>query len=86
MEFTHPSFATQNIFFNKTYDRMIEVLVNFRAFILKREQIPGQPQHMIKWQRIRRIADYQDELQFGSIHLEFFSPCFSRYMCAEKKE
>ena len=85
MEFVHPSYSTQKIYLNDRKEHMIEVLMH-RSFFYVKEQIPGQPAHMIKWRLIRRIFDYPMELQSeDQMILNYFSPCFQRYMVLDKK-
>lgn len=85
LEYVHPSYSYQQVFFNKEKDRMIEVLQNYRTFFYKRVQQPGQPEHMVKWELIRRVNDYPVELEIDNGRIEFFTPCFSRYIVTDKK-
>lgn len=86
LEYIHPHFSDwQYVFLNKEKDRMIEVQSFFRCFFYRRVPVPGQPEHVCKWELIRRIADYPTDLQVDYQRLEFFSPSFSRYIVADKK-
>jgi hypothetical protein len=89
LDYVHPFYENdwQYIFINKEKDRMIEVLSFFRTFFYRKVAIPGQPEHMCKWELIRRIDDFPTDLYTGNYwRLEFFSPCFSRYLVADKKQ
>ena len=71
------------MYFNKQKDRMVEVLQNYRAFFYKKVDLPGKP-NQVHWELIRRIDDYPSEFDAMGIDC-FFSPCFSRYVCTDKR-
>lgn len=65
---------------------MIEVLQNYKTNFYKKVVVPETNPPQVKWQFIRRIYDFPSDL-WGADNdrLEFFSPCFSKYIITDKK-
>ena len=85
LEFVHPHYGYQRVFINKNMDKMITILLNYRTFVYNRVNTDPSDETKYKWQVLRGIKSYPNELDNDPKFLEFFSPCFTRYMTVDKK-
>ena len=85
LEFVHPHYGYQRVFFNKDLTKMITILLNYRTFVYKRVNTDPTDETKFKWQVIRCIKSYPNDLDNEPKFLEFFSPCFTRYLTIDKK-
>jgi hypothetical protein len=69
-------------------DTMVTVLVNLRCYFYRAITLTNEDpkvEKKIKWELIRYISDYPDDLDNDIFRLEFFSPCHKRYLILDKK-
>eukprot|EP00347_Sterkiella_histriomuscorum_P013502 403364473 len=85
LQFVHTHYAWQRMFVNDSHDRMITVLINYRTFLYSAEKIDPTDETKVKWNVIRQINPFPNELDNDFKFLEHFTPCFSRYMTYDKK-
>ncbi|CDW83468.1 wd-40 repeat protein [Stylonychia lemnae] len=86
LEFTHVSYEKQRIFFNKSMDKMITILDNYRTFLYQIESQGLENDYKVQTKLIRQIKGFPNSLDNDEKYLEFFSPCFSRYLTFDQKK
>lgn len=64
---------------------MITILLNYRTFVYKKVHTDPTDETKFKWEVIRCLKSYPNDLDNEPKFLEFFSPCFSRYLTINRK-
>lgn len=66
-------------------DKMITILLNYRTFLYEKVNTDPTDETKFKWKVQKCIKSYPNELDNEPKFLEFFTPCFSRYLTIDKK-
>lgn len=85
LDFNFPYNSRDFMYFNNRYDLMLVVTEDHLTFLYKAVKLFGNDSTKVIWDLIRTLSDYDSSLENDRRRLEFFTPCFSKYLALDKK-